>query len=125
MIPDADAVEPMPGSLDAAHKVFRHWLGADYDTDALDAMLATVAVERLDGDPVWLLLISGSGNAKTETAQALDGVDAIITSSIASEAALLSATPRRERAKNATGGLLRRLQPGGCWSSRTSHPSCR
>ena len=60
-------------SLTDAHAVFRRWLGDDYDTDALDAVLATAAVESLDGDPLWLLLISGSGNAKTETVQALDG----------------------------------------------------
>lgn len=102
-----------PITLDQAHAVFREWLGTDYDTDALDAVLATVAVERLDGDPLWMLLISGSGNAKTETVQALTGVEAIITSTITSEGALLSATPRKEQAKDATGGLLRKLEPRG------------
>lgn len=102
-------------SLAEAHTVFQRWLGSDYDTDALDAMLATTAVERFgDGsDPVWLLLISGPGNAKTETVQALDGIGAIVTSCISSEAALLSATPKRERAKDATGGLLRKLGDRG------------
>jgi len=102
-------------SLAEAHTVFRRWLGSDYDTDALDAMLATAAVERFgDGsDTVWLLLISGPGNAKTETVQALDGIGAIVTSCISSEAALLSATPKRERAKSATGGLLRKLGTHG------------
>lgn len=102
-----------PISLDEAHGAFRRWLGDDYDTDALDAVLATVAVERLDGDPLWLLLISGSGNAKTETVQALDGVGAIITSTISSAGALLSATPKRERTQQATGGLLRKIEPRG------------
>jgi hypothetical protein len=41
--------------------------------DALNAVLATAAVERLDGDPLWLPVISGSGNAKTETVQTLTG----------------------------------------------------
>ncbi|MDC8981245.1 bifunctional DNA primase/polymerase [Mycobacterium marinum] len=108
-----NAPPPKPISLDAAHTVFRRWLGDDYDTQALDAVLATAAVERLDGDPVWLLLISGPGNAKTETVQSLDGIGAVVASSISSEAALLSATPKRERAKNATGGLLRKLGPRG------------
>jgi hypothetical protein len=104
-----------PISLEAAHAVFKQWLGDDYDTDALDAMLATAAVEIFnDGsDPIWLLLISGPGNAKTETVQSLDGIGAIITSAISSEAALLSATPARERAKNATGGLLRKIGERG------------
>lgn len=109
---DRKKVQAQPVSLDDAHAVFRRWLGDDYDTDALDAVLATVAVERLDGDPLWLLLISGSGNAKTETVQALDGIGAVITSTI-TEAGLLSATPRKERAKDATGGLLRKLEPRG------------
>lgn len=99
--------------LREAHAVFARWLGADYDTDALDATLAAAAVERLDGDPLWLLLISGSGNAKTETVQCLDGIGAIVTSTISSPGALLSATAKRERAKDATGGLLRKLEPGG------------
>lgn len=103
----------LPVPLTDAHTVFRRWLGDDYDTDTIDAALATVAVERLDGDPLWLLIISGSGNAKTETVLALDGIGAIVTSSLSSEAALLSATPKRERAKTATGGLLRRIGDHG------------
>lgn len=99
--------------LSDAHAVFRRWLGADYDTDALDAVLAAAAVERLDGDPLWLLLISGSGNAKTETVQALDGIGAIVTSTISSAGALLSATGRKDRAKDATGGLLRKIGDRG------------
>ncbi|RFZ08114.1 helix-turn-helix domain-containing protein [Mycobacterium marinum] len=100
-------------TLTEAHNVFQRWLGDDFDTDALDAVLATTAAERLDGDPLWLLLISGSGNAKTETVQALDGIGAIVTSTISSPGALLSASPKRERAKEATGGLLRKLEPRG------------
>ena len=96
-------------TLRDAHAVFRRWLGDNYDLDALNAMLATVAVERLDGDPVWLLIISGSGNAKTETVQALDGIGATVTSTITSSGALLSATSARERSKTATGGLLRKM----------------
>lgn len=107
---DAAVGETVPASiLGQAHAVFTRWLGKDYDLDALDAMLATAAVERLDGDPVWLLIISGSGNAKTETVQALDGIAAIVTSTISSPGALLSATSARDKAKDATGGLLRKI----------------
>ena len=108
--------EPIaPITLREAHTVFRRWLGNDYDTDALDAALATAAVEKFDddSDPVWLLVISGPGAAKTETVQAFVGTGAKMTSSISSEAALLSATPKRERAKDATGGLLRRMGDRG------------
>ncbi|MDO0977178.1 ArsR family transcriptional regulator [Mycolicibacterium frederiksbergense] len=108
-----NAAAPAHVTLAEAHKVFQRWLGTDYDTDALDVVLAAAAVESLTGDPLWMLLISGSGNAKTETVQALDGAGAIITSTVSSEGALLSATPRKERSKDATGGLLRKLEPRG------------
>jgi hypothetical protein len=100
---------PLPTPLDRVHGAFRRWLGEEYDLDALDFALAAAAAERLDGDPLWGLLISGSGNAKTETVQALSGAGAIVTSTIASEAALLSGTPKKQTTEGATGGLLRRI----------------
>ena len=96
-------------ALEKAHSVFRHGLGESYDFDALDAVMAAAAVADLDGDPLWLLLVSGSGNAKTETAQALQLADAHVVSTIASQGALLSATSKRERSADATGGLLRQI----------------
>jgi hypothetical protein len=108
--------EPVPPiSLEEAHTVFHRWLGDTYDTDALDAMLAVVAVEKFDdgSDLAWLLIVSGPGNAKTETVQSCDGIGAVVISSISSEAALLSATPQRDRAADATGGLLRRVGDRG------------
>ena len=95
--------------LDSVHAVFKKWLGEDYDTDVLDAVLATGAAARLTGDALWLLVISGSGNAKTETAQSLAGAGACVTSTITSEGALLSASPR---SANATGGLLLKVPLG-------------
>jgi hypothetical protein len=95
------------------HDTFRKWLGDGYDSEAMTAVLAAAAVERLDGDPLWLFLISGSGNAKTEMVQPLVGAGAIMTSTIPSEGALLSGTSQRERTDDATGGLLRRLGSRG------------
>lgn len=115
----ADAYEPAdrlgyePVTREEAHKVFRRWFGDTYDTDALDVVLAAAAIEKMDGDPLWVLLVGGSGAAKTETVQSLTGAGAVLTSTITSEGALLSATSRRERTKDATGGLLRRLDPHG------------
>jgi hypothetical protein len=101
--------------IEDIHKVFRKWLDQDYDIDVLDAVLAAAAAERLTGDPLWLLVISGPGNAKTETVQALAGAGATITSTIASEGALLSATKPQGKGKGtgATGGLLRKLGDRG------------
>ena len=120
-LPDQDVIEetkpaagpPRQQSLAEVHAVFKKWLGVDYDTDTIDAALAATASERLTGDPLWLLVISGPGNAKTETVQALSGAGARITSTIASEGALLSASPRKARAKGATGGLLRKIGERG------------
>ena len=93
--------------------MFRKWFGKSYDIDILDAVMATAAADRLAGDPLWLLVISGPGNAKTETVQSLVGAGAHVTSTIASEGALLSGSPRKERAKGATGGLLREIGDQG------------
>lgn len=101
-------------TLKDVHAIFRQWLGAEYDMDTLNAALACAAAERLMGDPVWLLIVSGPGNAKTETVQSLGSIDgAYVTSTIASEGALLSASSRRDKTKDATGGLLRRIGDRG------------
>ena len=102
-----------PCTLEQAHATFRKWLGDDYDIGTLDAMLAVAASEKLSGDPAWLLIISGPGNAKTETVQSTSALGAHIISTIASEGALLSATSRKERSKAATGGLLRKIGERG------------
>lgn len=100
-------------ALEGAREVFCHWLGENYDTQVLDLMLATLAAEQLDGDPLWTLVLSGSGNAKTETVCAARGVGAIMVSTIASEGALLSASGRKNRGPDATGGLLRQIGERG------------
>src|SRR5262249_21783292 len=102
-----------PRTLEQVHTTFRRWLGETYDIGTLNAVLAVTASERLSGDPPWLLIISGPGNAKTETVQATSGVGARVISTIASEGALLSASPRKSRAKTATGGLLRQIGERG------------
>jgi DNA-binding transcriptional ArsR family regulator len=106
-------VPPAPVTLDEAHTVFRKWLGDEYDLDVLDAVLATAAVNQLSGDPAWLLVVSGSGAAKTETVAPLEAAGAFVTSTISSEGALLSGTSRRERTKEATGGFLRKIGSSG------------
>jgi hypothetical protein len=89
--------------LEDTHRAFAYWLGKDHRVDVLDATLAAAATDRLGGDPLWLMVISGSGDAKTETVQSLSGAGALVTSTITSEGALLSATTR---SAGATGGLL-------------------
>ena len=104
------AIVAVSAPLADAHATFRRWLGEKYDTGVLDAVASAAAAERLGGDPLWLMVISGSGNAKTETVQSLSGAGALIVSTISSEGALLSATARSH---GATGGLLHKLGSRG------------
>jgi hypothetical protein len=60
-----------------------------------------------------VLVVGGSGAAKTETVAPLTGAGAVTISTITGEAALLSGTPAKSRAKHATGGLLRKVGPSG------------
>jgi hypothetical protein len=106
---------PDPHALNDLHDGFQEWFGRDYDLDAIDAGLSAAAVERFDdgSDPLWVLVVGGSGGCKTETVMPLKGCGALPVSTISSTAALLSGTPKRERTKDATGGLLRRVGPRG------------
>lgn len=104
----------IPGELlGQVHEVYQRWLGTGYDIQALDAVLAAGAGGKLGGDPAWLLVVGGSGHAKTETVIPLAGAGATVVSTITGEAALLSGTSKRERAENATGGLLREVGDSG------------
>jgi hypothetical protein len=100
-------------TLDEVHRAFRKWLGAKFDLDAIDVTLAAAASEPLGGDPLWILVVSGSGAGKTEAVTPLEGAGAHIVSTITSEGALLSASPQKQRSKTATGGLLRKIGDRG------------
>lgn len=92
--------------LAKVHTAYKKWLGADYDIGALNCILCAAAAEKLTGDPPWLLVVAGSGNAKTESLMPLVGAGAVVISTISGEAALLSGTSKKDRAENATGGML-------------------
>jgi hypothetical protein len=104
---------PPACSLIDAEAVIRRWFGDEYDMSAAHAVLACAAVNRLDGDPVWMLMVSGSGFTKTETVSMLAGAGAFVTSTISSEGALLSGTSKKDSTKDATGGLLKKLGESG------------
>lgn len=93
-------------TLDEARAAFRRWLYLP-DTGALDVVLGTIAANRLDGDPVWTLLVGPPGGGKSELLNAVSGLDDTHPAATLTEAALLSGTPKRETATDAKGGLLR------------------
>src|SRR5512139_2967174 len=100
-------------SLADVHAVFGRWFGDGYDLQALDAVLAAAVSERLTGDALWLLMISGPGNAKTETVSSLAGAGATVISTSTSDGALLSASAATRNAEASTGGLLRAIGTRG------------
>ena len=93
--------------------VFKRWI-RDTDLVPTRALLAAyLANQQPDGDPVWLMLVGGSGVGKTERLTALSTMaDVVLESSITGPAALLSGTGRKERAKDASGGVLRKFRDG-------------
>ena len=65
-------------------------------------------------EPVWIMVVGGSGFGKTETIAPLSALPLVhMASSISSEGALLSATPKRDKTKGATGGMLAQIGSRG------------
>jgi hypothetical protein len=97
-----------PCTLEQAHVVFQRWL---YLPDPLivTAALGAAAANILPGDPVWVLLVGPPGCGKTETLAPLTHLPYVYEAATVTPAALLSGTPPKEKAKNATGGLLRQI----------------
>jgi hypothetical protein len=108
------AAMTMPVTCAQAEAVYAKWL---YDSDPVPTriVLATYAANMyLSGDPVWVMLVGGSGIGKTVRIMPLASLlGVVMASTITGEAALLSASPKRERAANATGGLLRMIGEHG------------
>jgi hypothetical protein len=99
------------GRIDAIHRLFEKHYGKDYDMQTADAVLAVAATNKLAGDPPWLMVISGSGNCKTDTVNSVSEAEHTISiSTISSEGALLSAA---KKGKGGTGGLLRQIGNAG------------
>jgi hypothetical protein len=101
------------GRLEATRSVYTKWLGEEYDLGVSDVALSAAASAKLGGDPPWVQVVGGSGAAKTETIIPLRGANAVLASTISGEAGLLSATSEKDRAKDATGGLLRAIGSNG------------
>jgi len=106
--PSPPPPEPAPSTLGETVAVFKRWLYLD-DPAPLYALAAALAANRAPGDPVWLLLVCAPSTGKTELLSAAVRLPWVIPAAKVTEAALLSGTSARERARDATGGLLRRV----------------
>lgn len=101
-----------PCPLAEVETTVRRWLRMN-DMRPLRAVLAAALATRLPGDPVWLLVVAAASSAKTELLSPLFGLDWVHPAGAITEAALLSGTSDKDRAKDATGGLLRQVGPRG------------
>jgi hypothetical protein len=105
----AKATATAPNAEEKLAQVITTYQGWLYlpDPTPLLAILGTVAANLMQGDPVWLLLVGAPGGGKTEMLQPLCKLKNVIVTSTLTEASLLSATPSRDKARGASGGLLR------------------
>jgi hypothetical protein len=105
---------PEPHTWQDVVDTFTRWFGPKFDLDYLAVVLAVTATGlHHDGDPCWLLVVGGAGVGKTEALTATERAGCHVVSTISGPAALLSGTPAVERAKDATGGLLRAIGDRG------------
>ena len=100
--------EVEPQTLSQVLDTFKRWLHLP-DPDALLAVLGAVAANLLDGDPVWLVLVAAPSSGKSELLTPTTALSYVHSAATLTEAALLSGTPKRDRASGARGGLLRQL----------------
>jgi hypothetical protein len=99
---------PKPHSLTETVNVFKKWLHLD-DPAPVYALAATIVANRAPGDPVWLLIVSAPSTGKTELLSAAAGLPYVCSVATLTASALLSGTSKRERTKDATGGVLRQV----------------
>src|SRR5207249_2935104 len=92
---------------------FCGWLYLEDVAPLLVGLAAVAANLYLEGDPVWVLLVGASGGGKTEILRAMNALPHVLQASTATEASLLSGSPKRDHAKDARGGLLRQLGARG------------
>jgi hypothetical protein len=74
----------------------------------MDAVASAGVSARLDGLPLWIMVVAGSAAGKTETVQSLTGAGAVAVSTLSSEAAVLA-----QIRPGGTGGLLREAVAAG------------
>jgi hypothetical protein len=106
------AVHTGTGATANCIAAFQHWLHLP-DPSPLYAVLATVAANRLDGDPVWLMLVGASGAGKTELLQPLAALSGVHLAAGITVPGLLSGTRKAEQDEAATGGLLHHIGDSG------------
>jgi Domain of unknown function (DUF3854) len=109
--------KPQPRKLDEAIATFRDWLHLE-DAGAVCMVAASVVANLAPGDPVWTLVVAPPSAGKTEMLSAVAPLEYVHPVATLTEAALLSGTGAKERAKHATGGVLRQVGEFGILLSK-------
>jgi hypothetical protein len=100
-------------TYNALEEVFKRWLLMS-DTSLLRVVLASWVANRLEGVPVWLMVVGPPPSGKTEVLNALDGLPQTYpVDTLTGTQSLLSGVPKKMRSKGATGGLLRQVGDRG------------
>ena len=61
-------------NLAEVHETWKRWFHVS-DTNRIDVVLATALSQKAKGTPIWLLIVSNSGDMKSEQIYALDDSD--------------------------------------------------
>ena len=97
-----------PTPLEEVVKTYHEWLALK-DATPVYVTLGAVAANLLPGDPLWLGLIASPSSAKTELLNSLSLLPFVKVVETFTPAALLSGSSKKDRAKHATGGVLREV----------------
>jgi hypothetical protein len=74
-----------------------------------DVPLGAVAANLMKGDPVWVMVVGPPSGGKTESINAIASLPYVRLGATLTEAALLSGTPKKQKAAGSKGGLLREI----------------
>ena len=94
--------------IETVIETFQKWLYLP-DPGVVSVALGTVAANLLEGRPVWTMLVGAPSSGKTQVLDSLHGLPNIFHAATLTESSLLSGTPKREKAADARGGLLRAI----------------
>lgn len=86
------------------------------DPEPLYVVLGTVAANMLSGDPAWLMLVGAPGTGRTTLLTTLKLLPRThIISNVSGPGSFISASSKKDKAKDADGGLLKRTGDRGLW----------
>jgi len=104
-------------TIEQTLQAYDKWLVLPDKTPVL-ATLGAVAANYLPGEPVWTGIVGPPSSAKTEILNSISSLPNVEPVATLTVAALLSGTPKKNRDKNAKGGLLRSIGKFGIISMK-------